>query len=298
MADAEALPDLGRMLAGVGVDHFFQTYWQKRTLATTLTQGDFERILAEIGPLDIRRFCGLAREGARAWITNEFVAHSVIPADTSNAEKLFGIGATLYFINVPLPRLTDSLANYLGAPRDKVVASLFLTPAGGGAAPHFDKNENFTIQLTGAKEWLVDSAPAVTAPPDGHVLGQTVSPSIAPLLPVRRQPGPPVHLKPGSLLYVPRGAVHATASGTVSWSLNLSYSPSMWLDLLLVGLRRQLSASPRWRGTVTGINPGGDAAAAAGGNILPQLAEELRALLDDPASLEQLARQFLAHPDG
>jgi hypothetical protein len=86
----------------------------------------------------------MAQEGAQAWVANEYIAHSVIPVDAPNAEKLFSIGATLYFINVPIERLTHSFADFLGAPRQKVIASLFLTPATGGASPHFDKNENFT----------------------------------------------------------------------------------------------------------------------------------------------------------
>ena len=292
-----AAPDLGRMLANVGVDRFFDDYWQKRALASRLTPEVFAQVREAVGPLDIRRFCGMAREGTRAWIANEFVAHSVIPADASNAEELFGIGATLYFVNVSLDTLTAAVADFLGAPRQKLIASLFLTPAGGGAAAHFDKNENFTIQLTGTKVWMVDEVPAVTAPPDGYVLGQTVSPALAPLLPPSlRQPDRQVELQPGSLLYVPRGTIHATMAGPVSWSLNLSYSPSMWIDLLVTGLRRQLSSSPEWRGTVTGV--GGCASPATKADILPELVNGLRALLADPRELELLARQFLDHPDG
>jgi hypothetical protein len=61
----------------------------------------------------------------------------------------------------------------------------------------------------------------------------------------------------------------------------------MWLDLMRVSLRRRLARSERWRGTVSGI--GRD-------NALPELAAELRALLDDPAELEGLARDFLDQP--
>jgi len=292
------LPNLRQMLRDVGVERFFADYWQQRTLATTLRTEDFERILAEIGPLEIARFCGTAREGARAWLANEFVAHSVIPVDATNAQKLFDIGATLYFINVPLERLTNSVADFLGAPRQKLIASLFLTPAGGGAVPHFDKNENFTIQLTGSKEWLVGTLPTVAAPPDGYVPGQTVPPSLASLLPSsEEQPCQSVQLRPGSLLYIPRGAVHATSSGTVSWSLNLSYSPSMWLDLLLVGLQRRLVPSERWRRTVTGAGRNCDSS-ALNANILSDLIGELRDMLADPVQLDQLSQSFLEHPNG
>ena len=213
-----------------------------------------------------------------------------------NAAQFHDIGATLYFVNVPLPALTDGLADFLGAPRRKVLASLFFTPAGGGAVPHFDKNENFTIQLTGAKRWQVGETPMVPAAPDSYTLGSSViTPALAPLLAeARRPPERTVDLEPGTLLYVPRGTVHHTGAGEPSWSLNLSYCPSMWLDLLRVGLQERLAASPRWRGIVTGA--GGDPA-ARDANRLPELLAELRALLGDPGEAEALTRSFLDRPD-
>jgi ribosomal protein L16 Arg81 hydroxylase len=258
---------------------------------------DLEFIRKTVGPLDPARLAGAAREGTQAWLANDFVAHSVFPVDPTNAAQFHDIGATLYFVNVPLPALTESLADFLGAPRRKVIASLFFTPAGSGAVPHFDKNENFTIQLTGAKRWQVGETPMVPAAPDSYTLGSTViMPALAPLLAeARRPPERTVDLQPGTLLYVPRGTVHHTGAGEPSWSLNLSYSPSAWLDLVLVGLQERLAASPRWRGMVTGA--GGDPA-ARDANRLPELLAELRALLDDPAEAEALIRSFLDKPKG
>ncbi len=54
------LPNLRQMLRDVGAERFFADYWQQQTLTATLRTEDFERILAEIGPLEIPRFCGLA----------------------------------------------------------------------------------------------------------------------------------------------------------------------------------------------------------------------------------------------
>jgi ribosomal protein L16 Arg81 hydroxylase len=289
--------DMRRLLSAVGVEQFFAGHWQTRMALLPLAADDLEFIRKTVGPLDPARLAGAAREGAQAWLANDFVAHSVFPVDPANAAQFHDIGATLYFVNVPLPALTDSLADFLGAPRRKVLASLFYTPAGGGAVPHFDKNENFTIQLTGAKRWQVGETPMVPATPDGYTLGSTViMPALAPLLAeARRPPERTVDLQPGTLLYVPRGTVHHTGAGEPSWSLNLSYSPSMWLDLLLVGLQEQLVASPRWRGMVTGA--GGDPA-AQDANRLPELLAELRCLLDDPGQAEALIRSFLDRPNG
>lgn len=289
--------DMRRLLSPIGAERFFAEHWQARMALLPLAAEDLAFIRNTVGPLDPARLAGAAREGAQAWLANEFVAHSVFPIGPPNAVQFQAIGATLYFVNVPLPALTDSLADFLGAPRQKVIASLFFTPAGGGAVPHFDKNENFTIQLTGAKRWEVGETPMVACAPDGYTLGSTViTPALAPLLAeAKRPPERTVDLKPGTLLYVPRGTVHHTGAGEPSWSLNLSYSPAMWLDLLQVGLRQRLAASPGWRGSVTGA--GGDPAARQA-NRLPDLLAELRALLDDPAEAEALTRSFLDRPNG
>lgn len=283
--------DMRRLLSPIGAARFFAEHWQTRTALLPLPAEDLAFIRDTVGPLDPARLAGLARESAQAWLANDFVAHSVFPITPASAQQFFDIGATLYFVNVPLPALTDSLADFLGAPRQKVIASLFFTPAGGGAVPHFDKNENFTIQLTGAKRWQVGETPMVPATPDSYTLGSTaIMPALAPLLEkAQRPPERTVDVTPGTLLYVPRGTVHHTGAREPSWSLNLSYSPAMWLDLLWVGLQERLMASPAWRGMVTGA--GGDAAARSE-NRLPELLAELRDALGEPGAAGALTRAF------
>ena len=288
--------DMRRLLSSVGVERFFAEHWQARMALLPLAEDDLAFIRNTVGPLDPARLAGAAREGAQAWLANDFVAHSIFPINPQNAAQFQDIGATLYFINVPVPALTEALADFLGAPRRKVLASLFFTPAGGGAVPHFDKNENFTIQLTGAKRWEVGETPMVACAPESYTLGSSVIlPALALLLAeAQRPPERTVDLKPGTLLYVPRGTVHHTGAGEPSWSLNLSYCPATWLELLQAGLQARLAASPRWRGIITGI--GGDRC-ARDANRLPELLAELRALLDDPEEAEALARSFLGRPD-
>src|SRR6202000_2666420 len=102
-------------------------------------------------PLDITRLATLARGGTQAWLAGEHLARSMVPGGAGNAARFYEVGATLYFLNVPLERLTGGVARFLGAPRARVLASIFLTPPSGGASCHFDMHENFTVQLTGRK---------------------------------------------------------------------------------------------------------------------------------------------------
>jgi ribosomal protein L16 Arg81 hydroxylase len=292
--------DLSRVFAAAGVERFFSEHWQRRMLALDMDVSGLDRIKAEIGPLDIARLARLAQGGTQAWIAGEHVAHSMIPVDQGNAAQFFAIGATLYFLNVKLPRLTDALADFLGAPRGRVIASIFLTPASGGASCHFDMHENFTVQLTGAKRWHIGDAPVVPAPTEGYILGQQLPLSMAGIGILKEDTPHIADLKPGSLLYVPRGTWHRTeagmGAGEESWSLNLSYYRTMWLDLLEQGLKRRLHGSAKWRASVTGLDPHSPPAAQAE-NLFPALAAELGALLADPEELERLCRDFLDRPE-
>lgn len=294
---SQELLDLKQVLAPLGVERFFADYWQKKVLQLELDQANFARVLGAIGPLDIGRLAGAAKGGTQAWLAGEHLAHSVIPVTAANAAGFFAAGATLYFLNVPLDAVTGGVADFLGAPRQRVIASIFLTPASGGASPHFDMHENFTIQLTGAKRWKVGAKPVVTGPVEGHILGRPLPVSLTGLVDEANADTPvTVDLKPGSLFYVPRGTVHRTEAGEESWSLNLSYCRTMWLDLVHGVLRRHMAGSPKWRGTVTGIGPGSDPGAQAQ-NLLPELMLELNALLSDPREMDRLCQQFIEKPD-
>ena len=290
--------DLSHIFAPVGAERFFADYWQKRVFQFDIDATDFARIRDAIGPLDIARLAGLAKGGTQAWLAGEHVAHSVVPVDARNAAAFFAAGATLYFLNVPLAMVTDGLAVFLGAPRQRVIASIFLTPGSGGASPHFDMHENFTVQLTGAKRWRVGDAPVVSGPMEGHILGRQVPASLAGIIGAVKEDVPHIaDLRPGSLLYIPRGVVHRTEAGKESWSLNLSYCRTMWLELVQGILRRHLTKSAKWRGSLTGVGRHSDPGALSQ-NLLPELVAELRDILSDPEEMDRLCQEFLEKPDG
>lgn len=296
---ADSLPTLASvefsdLLGSTGVEHFFTEIWEKRPATFSLQRSDFSKILAAIGPLQVERLANLAREGSQAWLSNEYIAHSVVPVDSTTARQYLDIGANLYFLNIPLPDLTDKIADALGAPRHRVIASIFLTPAGSGAAPHFDKNENFTIQLTGSKSWTVGNGPEIPNPHKSHVFGQPLPATLQRLgMDLQRTAPATSHaLIPGTMLYVPRGVTHSTLAEESSWSLNISYTGLAWVDLLTTGLREHLLTRPDWRRSAVGITPGASQT-ARDQNIIPVLIEELAEMLARPDISEILCEHVL-----
>ena len=104
--------------------------------------------------------------------------------------------------------------------------SAYLTPRGKqGLAPHHDDVEVFVMQTQGSKRWCV------YAPLDGFELPAQPSPSLDPAA-----LGPcvlDVTLRPGDLLYLPRGWVHQATSTANGFSTHLTisaYQRHTWAD--------------------------------------------------------------------
>src|SRR5438270_4622346 len=112
--------DMRRLLSPIGAERFFAEHWQTRMALLPLATDDLAFIRQTIGPLDPARLAGAAREGAQAWLANEFVAHSVLPVTPANAQQFRDIAATFYFVNVPLPAPTAAVSAFLGAPPRKM----------------------------------------------------------------------------------------------------------------------------------------------------------------------------------
>ncbi|CAE8600821.1 unnamed protein product, partial [Polarella glacialis] len=122
--------------------------------------------------------------------------------------KLFdGLGYTLQMhqpqrFDDGLHRLCFALERRFGC---LVGSNAYLTPpASQGLAPHFDDVEIFVVQTEGQKRWKL------YAPPAGWELANFHSRDLS-----EEELGPPildVTLRPGDVLYMPRGTVHQAAA--------------------------------------------------------------------------------------
>ncbi len=168
---------------------------------------------------------------------------SAITASPADARKLFASGMGLLFDEAQ--RYAPQLLPWLDAIRTDLGVSaltrqrclIYATSAGKGTAPHFDQNLNFVLQLHGTKIWHLAPNTHVARPMTRHTIGQHVD---AELQSYARLPMPDalpadrmeIVLAPGSLLFVPRGMWHATHATTDALSLNFTFSPPTWIDVL------------------------------------------------------------------
>jgi 50S ribosomal protein L16 3-hydroxylase len=189
---------------------------------------------------------------------------SAIETSPKDARKLFDNGMGLLFkeaniLSPVLDELLENLQSDLGLSALTFKRCLvYATPEGKGTAPHFDQNINFVLQLQGTKKWWIAPNTLVENPLTRHTIGLEMDPELASY--VESMPDAMPNdaklfvLKPGSILFVPRGSWHSTEAQGEALSLNFTFSAPAWLDLFLAALRSRLVQSPEWRETAQGLS--------------------------------------------
>lgn len=185
---------------------------------------------------------------------------SSIDTTAKDAKKLFENGMGLLFNEAQ--NISPVLRNWLEELKKNIGLSaltygrclIYAIPDGKGTAPHFDQNINFVLQIHGKKTWTIAPNQTVSNPLTRHTMGRPVDPELLSYL-TEEMPTtmPPecvsFELRPGSLLFVPRGCWHSTEAAGDALSLNFTFTAPSWADLFLAALRSRLILSPEWRET-------------------------------------------------
>lgn len=233
--------DLAALFAPARPEAFFHAHWERKPLHVArddaryydriITNADLERVISN-GDLRYPAI-QLARNGsylaAEAYTRN--VKHGSeffngVP-DIGQIQSEYRSGSTvvlpaLHRTWAPLRELCAALENEFSHP---VHANAYLTPGDSpGFTPHYDTHEVFVLQIAGKKRWQIFAPPLP--------------------LPHRSQPFTPVgyalpapiielDLKPGDLLYLPRGYVHAAhTSHGHSAHVTVGMTVYTWVELL------------------------------------------------------------------
>ena len=192
---------------------------------------------------------------------------SSIDTNTTDAKKLFANGMGLLFNEVQ--NISPVLKNWLQAIRKDLGLSnltygrclIYATPDGKGTAPHFDQNINFVLQIHGTKIWRLAPNQHLKNPLTRHTMGSAVDAEMQsylenPLPTKMPDDAQTVVLKPGSMLFVPRGYWHSTEARGEALALNFTFTAPTWIDLFTTALRSRLALSPEWRETANQVaNP-------------------------------------------
>lgn len=297
IATHAALRDLESFVAPLTLAEFFRAHWGSTPLVTS--SADEERlgpILALLPSWNVGDILATYPSNVTVWHETIDGEYRALLAKPSDAVGLYDAGMTLYLQAVPgLAALADGFAAKLGLPRARVQCGLFASRKSRGVRCHFDRNENFTVQIRGEKTWRIAPNEHVDGPIDNWVttmpLDEDVRLATHRVMPTSLpEPSELVHLAPGSMFYLPRGYWHETASDTDSLSLNITCNPLMWGELLLPAIRAVLLGKPAWRAKADGATGSAAQREAAATHLAPLLAKlgtdldalDARAVLDLP----------------
>ena len=294
---------LEQLFTGQSTDSFLSKHWPDHHL---VFHGPLERLgaLVELPEFaQLETLLGSYRDKVRIALPDKRDEHSSLQVDALTAAALHRNGMALILNGVErfLPLVAEWLTELrleLGLPLECEPRSIvYATPAGAGNSPHFDANANFVVQLRGTKRWHVAPNRHVPHPTDRWAMNETgLSAELAgyvdaPLPTQMPADTEVIDLKPGSVLFVPRGYWHATEADEDTLAINFTFGQPTWADLVLVALRKRLLKDGEWR--VLANDPSRVA------EMLARLQSEVERL-DLPEVLEALdeAPDYLLVPEG
>ncbi len=251
---------LAELLGARQAERFLRTAWPS---APFLAHGPLERLSGLVDPkaaFDLPSLLRLPAGATYAQVRDgpRFPSYAVSP---EAALAFYRAGVSIYCWEVTLsrPRTRRWLAQLrseLGVSDQLPRFGVFASRAQVGAPLHFDSQESFIVQLKGKKEWTFAPNHNISFPGVNHV---AVDPVPAELLPDWKGRTPRtlanarrVVLRPGSVLFLPRGYWHSTRTVQDSVHLDVMFPLPTWSDVLLGRLKAQLDGQAHWRAPAVG----------------------------------------------
>jgi len=233
--------DLVRLISPLSVDTFMAEYWEKKPFYLGREERDYYSDLLSMADVDYilsstdLRYPGfrLVKDGVQlalkdyAYDISYGKSYFLDVADVDKVILEYQNGATIILqafnkmwrpVSI-LCRNIEALLNY------SADTNVYLTPKSSqGFKPHYDTHDVFILQISGFKHWRLYSNPIVL-PLSSQKYDST-----------QYNIGEPLQeftVKPGDLIYIPRGFVHeALTSDTHSLHITLGLPTHTWLDVL------------------------------------------------------------------
>jgi len=296
MANAD-YPVLRALVSPTPAETFLHDYWPGRWFAS---HGAIDRLPAALRGPELASFRALA-DRYRGLPTFGRGRHAPRTVTTrANPNDLYEMGLTVYLADIAhcLPEaeaLLRQLERDLGVGAGCARITAFASPAGDGVSPHFDAEDVFSVQLHGAKRFAVASVTELPFPygmqfgPRMKMFDELYLQCADGFPTIERASFETVEMKPGSVLFVPRGTWHRTEAGADSLSLSIILRPPAAAESALEAMRNLLLQDPEWRRPLYGA--WGDDRQRSGA-----LTRAQQLLADLPRVIAQLTPADLAPP--
>lgn len=288
----------GDLLAGLNADSLWARGWPERHFAVEHALAQLPPLLQQLATQPLLALF----DHYRGRMSFGRGARSVQSLDSSaHPAHLFQMGLTVYLHDLApwyaeVPPLLARLERDLQLPAGCARLAAFASPRGDGLPAHFDGEDVISIQLQGSKRFDV-------APVDGlrWPVGPQYGPGMLPADTLYAQcaegfpTGMPdsaesIVMRPGAVLFLPRGVWHRTEALEDSLSVSIVLRPPTLADALLEKLRPLLLAQQAWRRPLHGATGKGSAQQA-------ELLAHAQALLNElPALIAPLDASALLRP--
>lgn len=176
---------------------------------------------------------------------------------SASASRLFQAGLNVWFYEFRTESIEPwvaEIAGELGIPNECIRLYAFAAPGGGanGTDPHWDGNDVIHIQISGRKTMRLAPNPFVDQPDIAGIARAPFSEDLVAEFPGELPRDAPtewetVDLRPGTVLYFPRGYWHDTIASTDSFAVGIGLYWPTALDVVVPYLKTLLREKIEWR---------------------------------------------------
>ena len=238
------------------LDEFLSDYWPDRVF---VAHGDRARLPEALLDQELNQFDALSRryKGVVSFFGDARSGH-MVPVEGIEAAAPYRCGLSVYLTDVgpyfpDVDRLVRKLEFELGINEGCARAGVFASPASGGISCHYDSVDVFSIQLRGTKKF--DLAPVTGLRHPWGFQYITGNRPIDDLYPQATEGFPDsenvefqtMEMRPGTVLYMPRGHWHRTEAAGDSISVSIGMEPPSAAECVLEQLRLLMLQDPAWR---------------------------------------------------
>jgi ribosomal protein L16 Arg81 hydroxylase len=259
-------PLLAALLTLNDAEEFLTRYWPKRPFVTQSDPARWPAVLRGEELASVQNLAKRYRGSLR--FTHGRKSDQMVQIDRIDPAILFEMGLTLNFEDIGpyvpgAPEFLRALESELGLNDGSLVMSAFASPQQDGLGCHYDAQDVISIQLVGTKRFHFAPVKEVAMP-----YGTQYIPGGKPYdeLYAQAQNGFPdnknvkfetAEMKPGTVLFLPRGTWHYTEAGEPSLSLSITISPPTLIDCAMEQLRWLLLQDSAWREPLYGATASG-----------------------------------------
>ena len=253
---------LGALVAPVPIRQFLSDYWPQRVF---FREGALKRLPALFSSPELASFRALTSH-YRGWLGFGRGSHSprMISVQQVSPEHLYAMGLSVYLPDIEASVTGASaflrqLETELGIAEGSARITVWASPKGDGVSPHFDGEDVFSIQLAGTKRFEVAPMRDYANPVGAQF--SPGAPAYDDMYPQVENGFPDIDgveftaydMKPGSVLFVPRGTWHRTSAAEDSFAISIVINPPTVAESFLAQLRHVLLQDPQWRQPLYGM---------------------------------------------